>query len=165
MKTKIGALVLLGCLSATASAQNPTVIQDIYSTTGVAKANSGETVIANAFSWNQGQTTADISVLPAILAVINSEDIPSIVESVSIDADGVTVGWNAADRQLVIYDSTGEHGSLEVRVFNLSGIQLAYEKLAQSTTTVSLSNFVPGYYVVAVTEDGKLIKTIKLQLK
>lgn len=165
MKTKIGVLILMGCMSMAASAQNPTVIQDIYSTTSAVKAKSGETIVSNAFSWNLGKTTADLSVMQAIMASLNSEEMTNLVEGIDVDVDGITVGWNAADKQLVICDPAGNHGSLEVRVFNLSGIQLAYETLAQSTTTVSLTNFVPGYYVVALTEDGKLIKTIKVQLK
>lgn len=164
--TRFGTLILLGGLSMAAYAQSPTVVQDIYSRTESSKSEGGLTVVANAFSWHQGGLSSELSVFPGIVAgLIDPSTVPTLIEGVTQDIDGVSFGWNAAERLLNVTCPDGRLGRLEVRVFNLNGVQLASETLAESTTSISLTNFVPDYYLVALTEDGKLIKTIKLHLK
>lgn len=167
MKTKFGTLILLGGLSMTAFAQDPTVVvQDIYSQTGTFMSGEGLTVAANAFSWHTGGLTSELSVFPGIIAgLTDPSSMPSSVESINQDIDGVLLSWNAAEKLLNISCPTGKLGRLEVRVYNMNGVQLASNTPAESTTSISLNNFVPDNYLVALTEDGKLIKTIKLHLK
>lgn len=165
MKTKFGTFILLGGLSMAASAQIPTAVPDIYSSTDFSKTEEGISVVANAFAWHNGGITSELSALPALMASLNPETIPTLVEGIGQDIDGIHVGWNSAEKLLTVDCPADRLGRLEVRVFNLNGVQLASETLAESTTTVSLTKFVPDYYLVALTEDGKLVKTIKLNLK
>ena len=164
MKTKFGTLVLLGGLSLTAAAQSPTAVADIYSRTDYVKAGS-QTVVANAFSCHQGGFSPELSALQTLMASIDPRYVDTLVEGVNADVDGVSIGWNAAERQLTVGCLADKLGRLEVRVFNLEGVQLAFEPLAETTTTISLTDVAPGYCLVALTEEGKLIKTIKLHLK
>lgn len=148
-----------------ASAASPTVVQDIYSTTKSGRSGDGTALISNYFPWCPGAADSKMSAFPGLMGDIDLDTLDSLEDGVFQDIDGVTIGWDSANNRIIVNCPDGKLGHLEVRVFNLNGIQLAYQSLSDSTSEISLNQFVPDYYLVVLTEDGKLIKTTKLHLK
>ncbi|MDE7160878.1 MAG: hypothetical protein K2O24_08580 [Muribaculaceae bacterium] len=165
MTLKFGSLLLLAGVAATASAQEPTAIGSIYSEVGVSPIQNGVAVY-EAGNWFPNGTSEDgLSTLWNAVFADLAEGPMSLVEGVTVDADGIAVSWNAAAKLLTVNCEAGKLGRTQVLIADYSGMNRDVVTLKDTPASISLSDYVPGTYVVAVAVDGNLVKTIKLILK
>ena len=164
MTLKFGTLLLLAGAAATASAQDPTAIENIYSTVGVSSIQNG-TATYDVANWFPNGTSKDgrATLWNAIFADLANEY--DLVEGVTVDVDGIAVAWNAAEKILSVNCEDGKLGRTQVLIADYNGINRDVVTINDTPATISLSDYVPGTYVVAVAVDGNLVKTFKLILK
>ncbi|MDE7347232.1 MAG: hypothetical protein K2N48_10915 [Muribaculaceae bacterium] len=164
MRLQFGTLLLAAIAASTMSAQTPTAVQDIYSQTGEAELQGGATVVYSFGSWHSGETTGDVSLWgPLFDQMLDGST--NAVEGVYADANGVSISWNSVDKLLTVTCEAGKLGRTTVLVAETNGATRGAETINESPAQVSLSNYAPGVYVVAVAVDGKLIKSLKITLK
>ncbi|MDE6670071.1 MAG: hypothetical protein K2K26_10385, partial [Muribaculaceae bacterium] len=102
---------------------------------------------------------------PAVLAALSTEDVSVMVEGIVADANGVGVKYLSADKLLAVTCDAAAQGKTQVLITDFNGVTHGLVNVNEPYANISLSNYVPGTYVVAVAVDGKLVKTIKLILK
>lgn len=165
MTLKFGTLLLLAGVAATAGAQDPTSVGSIYSEVGVSKIQNG-TVVYEAGNWYPNGTSADgqTTLWNAVFAEL-AKDAMSFVEGVAVDVDGIEVTWNAGAKTLSVKCEDGKLGRTQVLIADYNGVNRDMVAINDNPASISLSDYVPGTYVVAVAVDGNLVKTIKLILK
>lgn len=164
MTIKFGTLLLLAGIAGTVSAQSPTAVENIYSQTGVEKV--GATQLAHEFAnWYSVASDGATALWPAMLSSVKAGNSTSFIEGVEIDANGVGLIWNAADKLISVNCDEAYLGRCQVLVTDLNGVNRDMLLLDQAPASISLSNYVGGTYVVGVAVDGKLVKTLKLILK
>ncbi len=155
--------MLLAGVAASASAQSPTAVESIYSEIGTEAV--GDATVAYEFAnWYTVESNDNASLWPAIFDAV-SKGPQSLIEGVTVDAEGVEIVWNAAEKLIFVKCDDGKLGHTQVLVADYNGVNRGITNVSQSPATISLANYVPGTYVVAVAVDGKLIKTLKLILK
>ncbi len=164
MKLKFGTLLLCAASVATMSAQTPTAVQEIYSQTGSAKLASGTEVVYSFGNWHAG---SDASLLSPLFEqmIADANDSPTFVEGVNAEIDGILVSWNSVDKQITVKCNSDKLGRTSVLIATLDGATRGMETVNESPAVISLSDYTPGVYAVAVAVDGKLIKTLKITLK
>lgn len=162
MKLKFGSLLLCAFSVATMSAQTPTATQDIYSTNGGAALPSGETVVYSFGSWHAG----DSSLLsPLFEQMVADNNVTSLVEGITAEADGISVNWNSVDKLVTVNCKSEKLGHTSVLIAAMDGVTRGMVSVDESPAVISLADYAPGIYAVAVAVDGKLIKTFKINLK
>lgn len=164
MKLKFGSLLLCAASVATMSAQTPTAVQEIYSQTGSATLASGTEVVYSFGNWHAG---SDASLLSPLFEqmIADANDTPSAVDGVNAEIDGISVSWNSVDKQITVKCNSDKLGRTSVLIATLDGATRGMETVNESPAVISLSDYTPGVYAVAVAVDGKLIKTLKITLK
>lgn len=162
MTLKLGTLVLLAASAASMSAQ--TAVQDIYSQNGEA-ALDGTAIVYNFGSWHAGNMDGEVTLWPSLFEEMLANTEVSYVEGVMADIDGIEVNWNSVDKVVSVYCDDDMLGRAAVLISDLNGVNRGLQTLEDTHTQLSISNFVPGTYVVAVAVDGKLVKTFKIILK
>lgn len=164
MKLKFGTLLLSAASVATMSAQTPTAVQEIYSQTGSATLASGTEVVYSFGNWHAG---SDASLLSPLFEqmIADANDTPSFVEGVNAEIDGILVSWDSVDKQVTVKCNSDKLGRTSVLIASLDGATRGMETVNESPAVISLSDYTPGVYAVAVAVDGKLIKTLKITLK
>ena len=164
MTIKFGTLMLLAGIAGAASAQSPAAVENIYSQTGVDVVES--TKVAHEFAnWYTVASDGATSLWPAMFSEVKAGNAASFVEGVMVDADGVGLAWNSADKVLSVSCDAAYLGRCQVLVTDLNGVNRDIHVVDQAPVSYSLSNYVGGTYVVGVAVDGKLVKTLKLILK
>lgn len=162
MTLKIGTLMLLAGASFAAVAQSPTAVESIYSEVGSGQV--GDTTVTYEFAnWYAAGENGDLAIWPAIFDAVAGA--PSLVEGVTVDANGVAIAWNAADKLISVKCDEGNLGRTNVLITDYNGVNRDVVAINENPATISLSDYVPGTYIVAVAVDGQLIKTLKLILK
>ena len=164
MKLKFGTLLLSALAVSTMSAQAPTAVQDIYSQTGSASLASGETVVYSFGSWHAGMD-GDGALMSPLFDQMMASDIATFVEGVTADFDGISVSWDSVDRQITVNCNSNKLGHTSVLIAAMDGATRGMVNVNESPAVISLSDYAPGIYAVAVAVDGKLIKTLKITLK
>ena len=165
MRLQFGTLLLAAIAASTMSAQTPTAVQDIYSQSGAVELQGGGAVVYSFGSWHSGETTGDVSLWGPLFDQMLEDNGFSAVEGVYADADGVSISWNSVDKLLTVTCEAGKLGRTSVLVAETNGASRGAVTINESPAQVSLSNYAPGVYVVAVAVDGKLIKSLKITLK
>ncbi len=165
MKLKFGTLLLSALAVSTMSAQTPIAAQDIYSQTGSAAVASGETVVYSFGSWHAGSMDGDVTLWGPLFEEMLTSDTPTYVEGVTADVDGISVSWNSVDRQITVNCNSEKLGHTSVLIAAMDGATRGLVNVNESPAVISLSDYAPGIYAVAVAVDGKLIKTLKITLK
>lgn len=165
MKLKFGSLLLSAISVATMSAQTPTAVQDIYSQTGVATLSSGESVTYSFGNWHSASIDGDVSLLSPLFAQMIADGAPTLVEGVTAEADGISVNWNSIDKQITVTCKSEKLGHTSVLIATFDGATRGFVNVNESPAVISLSDYAPAIYAVAVAVDGKLIKTFKINLK
>lgn len=166
MKLKFGSLLLFAASVATMSAQTPTTVQDIYSQNGEVALASGETVIYSFGNWHAGSMDDSTSLLsPLFEQMIASDQITTLVEGVTADSDGISVTWNSVDKQVTVNCKSDQLGHISVLIATMDGATRGLVNVTESPAVISLADYTPDIYAVAVAVDGKLIKTFKINLK
>ncbi len=157
---------MLSALAAsTMSAQAPTATQEIYSQTGSASLASGTTVVYSFGNWHAGSIDGDITLLAPLFEEMLADAATSSVEGVSAEADGISVSWNSVDRQVTVNCNSEKLGHTSVLIAAMDGATRGMVNVNESPAVISLADYAPGIYAVAVAVDGKLIKTLKINLK
>lgn len=165
MTLKLGTLMLLAASAAAASAQIP-VSGDIYSQVGMG--STGQQEVAYSFgSWYVGGTNGDVALFPALFdeMLSLSGTGTTLVEGVFADADGIELSWNVVEKTLTVKCPAEKLGRTNVLITDINGASRGIVTVEESPATISISNYVPGPYVIAVAVDGKLVKTFKIILK
>lgn len=160
---KFGAFMLLAGVAAAAGAQEPTVIENIYSQTGVKKLANDNEVAFEFASWYgvaQGETA---SLWPALFSEMGQLDV--LVENVMADVDGIQLTYLSADKLLSVNCDAAILGHAQMLITDYNGVTRGLYDINEAPAQISLSSYVPGTYIVAVAVDGKLVKTLKLILK
>lgn len=166
MTLKLGTLLLLSASAVTMSAQDPTAVQDIYSTTGDVQLAGGNTVVYNIADWHAGVMEGDVTLWSALFdEMLSAELIKDGINGVIADMDGISVSWNSVDKFFTVDCGADKLGRTQVLVADMNGINRGMVNVDESPAQINLSNYVNGTYVVAVAVDGKLIKTFKIILK
>ena len=165
MRLQFGTLLLTAIAASTMSAQTPTAVQDIYYQTGAADLQSGGAVVYSFGSWHSGETTGDVSLWGPLFDQMLADNGLDAVDAVMAEANGVSVSWNNVDKLLTVNCEAGKLGRTTVLVAETNGASRGAVTINESPAQVSLSNYVPGVYVVAVAVDRNLIKSLKLTLK
>ena len=162
MTLKIGTLLLLAGASVAAVAQSPTAVESIYSEVGAGQV--GDTTVTYEFAnWYAAGGDENMTLWPAILDAATGA--PSLVEGVTVDANGVAIAWNAAEKLISVKCDEGKLGHTDVLITDYNGVNRDIVAIRENPARISLSDYVPGTYIVAVAVDGQLIKTLKLILK
>ncbi len=165
MKLKFGSLLLFAISAAAMSAQTPTVAQDIYSSNGSASLKAGESVVYSFGSWHAGSMDGNLSALSPLFEQMVTDGATSLIEGVTAEADGISVRWNSVDRQISINCKSEKLGHTSVLIASMDGAARGMVSVDESPAFISLEDYAPGIYAVAVAVDGKLIKTFKINLK
>jgi len=70
--------------------------------------------------------------------------------------DTITIGWKNSYKAIdMVYDGNNGH----ISIFNLSGQQLLQQEITEPKTSVDVSGFKSGVYIVRLTDD----KTVRVQ--
>ncbi len=165
MRLQFGTLLLSALAVSTMSAQTPTVSQDIYSVNGGATLTTGETVVYNFGSWHAGEAVGDVSLMSPLFEQMLADNATSMVEGVTAEIDGFSVSWNSVDKQITVNCKSENLGHTSVLIATMDGATRGLVNIDQTPATISMSDYAPGIYAVAVAVDGKLIKTFKINLK
>jgi hypothetical protein len=69
-------------------------------------------------------------------------------------------------RQLVLSTSFGKQENLDIRLFNMAGIETRHwnRSMQQSTEHLDINNMVPGMYVIRISSGKRLIDTRKVTI-
>lgn len=163
MKLKLGTFVLLSATAAMVSAETPSVVESIYSQTDISQVE-GVKVFQDFHSWYVTGANNNVAFLPAVLQELlkNSSSLP---EGVIADANGIEVSWDGIDKQITVNCDADKAGRVTLLIADYNGITRGLVNVEDTQATLSISNYVPGPYVVAVAVDGKLVKTYKIILK
>lgn len=157
---------MLSALAVSAmSAQTPTAVQDIYSQNGSSLLLTGETVVYSFGSWHVGSMDSDITLLSPLFDQMVADNATSFVEGVSAEIDGISVSWNSLDKQITVNCKSDKLGHTSVLIATMDGATRGVVSVDESPAVISMADYVPGIYAVAVAVDGKLIKTFKINLK
>ncbi|MDE5876074.1 MAG: hypothetical protein K2H47_00985 [Muribaculaceae bacterium] len=163
MTMKFGTFLLLSGIAFSAAAQDE-VTGTIYSQSDLKGLPDGGAVVYEFGSWYS--IDAETSTLwPAVLAALSTEDVSVMVEGIVADANGVGVKYLSAEKLLAVTCDAAAQGKTQVLITDFNGVTHGLVNVNEPYANISLSNYVPGTYVVAVAVDGKLVKTIKLILK
>lgn len=165
MTIKFGTFMLLAGVAMTAAAQDVQEVSGtIYSTNGIGYAQDSAVgyEIANWYTPAEGE---GVSLLPAVLDAINQQNISVIVEGVLAEANGVGVKYLSAEKLLSVVCDEKAQGHTQVLITDFNGVTQGLHHIASANAEISLSDYVPGTYIVAVAVDGNLVKTLKLILK
>ena len=166
MKLKFGTILLSAIAVSTMSAQTPTAVQDIYSQTGNARLATGETVVYSFGSWHAGSSVGgDLTLMSPLFEQMLSDGATSFVEGITADLDGISVSWNDVDKQITVNCNSAKLGHTSVLIAATDGATRGMVRINENPAVISLSDYTPGIYAVAVAVDGKLIKTLKITLK
>ena len=165
MKLKFGTLMLSALAVSAMSAQTPTAAQDIYSLTGGASLKSGETVVYSFGSWHAGSMDGDVTLLAPLFEEMLAEGGTTYVSGISAEADGIAISWSGVDRQVTVKCNSEKLGHTSVLIAATDGATRGMVNVNESPAVISLADYAPGIYAVAVAVDGKLIKTLKITLK
>ena len=165
MRLQIGTLLLSALAASTMSAQTPTVMQDIYSQSGGASLKAGETVVYSFGSWHAGSMDGDVTLMSPLFEQMLADGATSLVEGVTAETDGISVSWNSVDRQISVICKSGQAGHTSVLIATMDGATRGMVSVDESPAVISMADYAPGIYAVAVAVDGKLIKTFKINLK
>lgn len=164
MKLKFGTLMLSALAVSAMSAQAPTAAQDIYSQTGSASL-SGQTVVYSFGSWHAGSMDGDVSLLGPLFEEMLADSGTTYVDGIAAEVDGISVSWNSVDRQITVSCNSDKLGHTSVLIAAMDGATRGIVNIDESPAVISMSDYAPGIYAVAVAVDGKLIKTLKINLK
>ena len=158
---------MLSALAVSAmSAQAPATVQDIYSQTGNASLASGETVTYSFGSWHAGGMNGDVTLYAPLFEEMLATDVStSAVDAVTADLNGISVSWSSVDRQVTVNCDSEKLGHTSVLIAAMDGATRGVVNVNESPAVISLADYAPGIYAVAVAVDGKLIKTLKITLK
>ncbi len=162
MKLKLGSLLLFAASVATMSAQTPEVVSDIYSQIGGQTLSTGETVLYSFGSW---YTTGTADALSPLFDQMIADNVTSIVDGVAAEADGISISWNNVDKQVTVTCPSDKLGRTSVLIAAMDGATRGMVSIDANPAVISLADYAPGIYAVAVAVDGKLIKTFKITLK
>lgn len=162
MKLKFGSLLLFAASVATMSAQTPNVTADIYSQIGGEQLSIGPSVFYSFGSW---YTTGSGDAMSPLFEQMVSENVTSIVDGVISEADGISISWNNVDKQVTVNCPSEKLGHTSVLIAAMDGATRGMVGIDATPAVISLSDYAPGIYAVAVAVDGKLIKTFKITLK
>lgn len=166
MRLKIAPLLLSAISVSTMSAQTPTGAQDIYSQTGNAALATGQAVVYSFGSWHAGSNAGDLSAWsPLFEELLATEGATSLVAGITVDADGISVSWNSVDKSVKVGCDAGFIGRTSVLIASTDGATRGVETVKESPAVISLADYAPGVYAIAVAVDGKLIKSLKITLK
>lgn len=165
MKLKFGSLLLFAASVATMSAQAPTANQDIYSQNGGTALNSGETVVYSFGNWHAGSMDDSTLLLSPLFEQMIADATTTLVEGVTAESDGISVAWNSVDKQVTVNCTSDKLGRTSVLIATMDGATRGLVNVNESPAVISLADYTPGIYAVAVAVDGKLIKTFKITLK
>ena len=157
---------MLSALAVSAmSAQTPTAAQDIYSQTGGVSLKSGETVVYSFGSWHAGSMDGDMALMSPLFEQMLADGATSLVEGVAADIDGIAISWSSVDRQVTVKCNSEKLVHTSVLIAAMDGATRGMVNVDESPAVISLADYAPGIYAVAVAVDGKLIKTLKITLK
>ena len=157
---------MLSALAVSAmSAQTPTAVQDIYSQNGSALLMTGETVVYSFGNWHAGSMNSDVSLLSPLFDEMIAAKPTSFVEGVAAEIDGISVSWNSLDKQFTVNCKSDKLGHTSVLIATMDGATRGVVSVDESPAVISMADYVPGIYAVALAVDGKLIKTFKINLK
>ncbi len=165
MRLQFGTLLLSALAVSTMSAQTPTAAQDIYSSNGGSTLASGATVVYNFGSWHAGASEGDISLMSPLFEQMLADNATSFVEGLTAEVDGFSVSWNSIDKQITVNCKSENLGRTSVLIATMDGATRGMVNIDQSPAVISMSDYTPGIYAIAVAVDGKLIKTFKINLK
>ena len=157
---------MLSALAVSAmSAQTPTAVQDIYSQTGSASTyyNRG-TVVYSFGSWHAGMDGKSPLMGPLFEEML-ADTSTTYVDGVAAEADGISVSWSSVDRLVTVKCDSEKLGRTSVLIAAMDGATRGVVSVDESPAVISLADYTPGVYAVAVAVDGKLIKTLKINLK
>lgn len=157
---------MLSALAVSAmSAQTPTAVQDIYSQSGSVSLKNGEKVAYSFGSWHAGSMDGDVTLYAPLFEEMLAEGGTSYVEGVAAEADGISISWSSVDRQVTVKCNSEKLGHTTVLIAATDGATRGMVNVNESPAVISLADYTPGIYAVAVAVDGKLIKTLKITLK
>ncbi len=165
MRLKIAPLLLSAFSVAAMSAQTPSGVQDIYSQQGVGALTSGESVVYSFGSWHAGSSVGEMSAWSPLFEEMLADGATSSVASLTVEADGFSIAWNSVDRKVTVVCNSENIGRASVLIASIDGATRGVETIKESPAEFSLADYAPGVYAVAVAVDGKLIKTLKINLK
>ncbi|MDE6290575.1 MAG: hypothetical protein K2M16_03495 [Muribaculaceae bacterium] len=165
MRLKIAPLLLSAFSVAAMSAQTPSGVQDIYSLQGVADLSSGTSVVYSFGSWHAGSNVGEMSAWSPLFEEMIADGATSSVGALRVEADGISIAWNSVDRKVTVICNSGKIGRASVLIASMDGAARGVEAIKESRAEFSLADYAPGVYAVAVAVDGKLIKTLKINLK
>lgn len=165
MISKLGTLLLLAIPAATMSAQTPTAVQDIYSQTGVTALRNEASVVYSFGSWHAGAMDGNVTLMSALFDEMLAGDVPTMIEGVTAEADGIKLSWNSVDKLITVDCEASKVGHTEVLIADLNGLTRGLVKVDETPAQISVSDYATGVYIVGVAVDGKLVKSIKIILK
>lgn len=165
MKLKFAPILLSALSVATMSAQSPTTSQEIYSLQGNVALDSGHAVAYSFGSWHAGDPDGEFSAFSPLFEEL-LENLPTnFTDMLEAEAQGISVSWDNIDRALTVSCSSDKLGRTSVLVASTDGASRGLQTVNESPAVISLANYSPGVYAIAVAVDGKLIKSIKINLK
>ena len=94
-----------------------------------------------------------------------SDTSTTYVDGVAAEADGISVSWSSVDRLVTVKCDSEKLGRTSVLIAAMDGATRGVVSVDESPAVISLADYTPGVYAVAVAVDGKLIKTLKINLK
>lgn len=164
---KFGAFILLAGVAMTAAAQDAQtkVAGTIYTVNGYAAATEDAGFAYEIGNWYTPAEGEGVSFLPELMDLLAKEDVSVMVEGVVADASGVSVKYLSADKLLCVTCDEAAMGKTQVLITDFNGVTHGLADINEPNATLSLSDYVPGTYIVAVAVDGNLVKTLKLILK
>ena len=164
MKLKFGTLMLSALAVSAMSAQTPEAVQDIYSQTGSVSLSNGTSVVYSFGSWHAGSMDGE-ALLGPLFEEMLADGSTSYVDGIAAEADGISVSWSSVDRLVTVKCDSEKLGHTSVLIAAMDGATRGVVNVDASPAVISLADYAPGVYAVAVAVDGKLIKTLKINLK
>ncbi|WP_343912777.1 T9SS type A sorting domain-containing protein [Aquimarina litoralis] len=99
-------------------------------------------------------TARDSNDFPATLSVAEFSD----------NKDSIKIYPNPVDNGVITLPAIANNNST-IKIFNILGKEVASTRLTNTSTTLNVSNFAPGVYLVQLLENNKRISTDKLVIR
>ncbi len=148
------------------SAQTPTTVQDIYSQTGKSTLQqSNSTVVYSFGNWHAGNMDGNLSLWSALFDELLSDKSLSSVDGLVSDSDGIQLNWDNVNKEITVFSDSSKSGHTSVLIAEMNGATREVVNVEDNPAKISLADYTPGIYAVAVAVDGKLVKTLKINLK